>query len=70
MLPIWYSRTAYPPQARGWTRSLPVIMEIVVVSPAGAGMDPSLLGSVKGLRRIPRRRRDGLPIPLISTTLV
>ena len=52
-------RIRFPPQARGWTPESTAPIQSILVSPAGAGMDPLRFGW-KGLtRRFPRRRGDG-----------
>ena len=56
----------FPPQARGWTQVGVQGLRHGVVSPAGAGMDPPVPGTVNPSMRFPRRRGDG---PLARTQL-
>src|SRR5690606_12112939 len=48
-----------PPHARGWTPSGGLRVELVVVSPARAGMDPDRTPAVCPICRLPRTRGDG-----------
>ena len=49
----------FPPQARGWTLERLEAHRAAVVSPAGAGMDPTRGGTATMRGRFPRRRGDG-----------
>ena len=49
----------FPPQARGWTGRRPLDPSPSLVSPAGAGMDPSSRRARRRFARFPRRRGDG-----------
>ena len=49
----------FPPQARGWTLFDRLPVAIVVVSPAGAGMDLLAESSARSPSCFPRRRGDG-----------
>ncbi len=52
-------RVEAPPQARGWTLCVDLRPEVHPGSPAGAGMDPSVLFGRLDLAGLPRRRGDG-----------
>ena len=49
----------FPPQARGWTRQAEGDRKRPAVSPAGAGMDPSVPRRRARSGGFPRRRGDG-----------
>ena len=49
----------FPPQARGWTRRAQDDRPGLIVSPAGAGMDPRLRQLADDSSGFPRRRGDG-----------
>ena len=55
---------AFPPQARGWTGLRTWTIWMILVSPAGAGMDPYRRRGSQDTGRFPRRRGDG---PLAAT---
>ena len=60
-LTMWVGRSRcwFPPQARGWTVGGGQTNITIPVSPAGAGMDPTLHLWARSLRGFPRRRGDG-----------
>ena len=53
------SISSFPPQARGWTRTIDSCAQAIKVSPAGAGMDLREAAVVSVELRFPRRRGDG-----------
>ena len=55
----------FPPQARGWTPRYRQSLQCLIVSPAGAGMDPSSVSRCLRRRCFPRRRGDG-PVNLAT----
>ena len=52
-------KTEFPPHARGWTRHPLRLRRGAVVSPARAGMDPSVISTVSPSDGFPRTRGDG-----------
>ena len=54
-----HRRDVFPPQARGWTLEEEHDLGRDAVSPAGAGMDPSVTPAGPGSPSFPRRRGDG-----------
>ena len=61
--------SAFPPQARGWTRQRGAGLLRAGVSPAGAGMDPLPGVFPGGPGGFPRRRGDGPPTICASIPL-
>ena len=59
---------SFPPQARGWTVEGEGPTDLVRVSPAGAGMDPSRTGMRSRSWSFPRRRGDGPFAPVTASS--
>ncbi len=60
------SRRPFPPQARGWTAASRRGRPVVLVSPAGAGMDPTVTRTRSRPASFPRRRGDGPSTPTLQ----